>query len=302
MDGTRIINVLALTAFIVVSAGCSITKMATGAVADVLAESSGVYATDGDIELVGAAIPFGLKTIEGLLAKLPDHTGLLLAAARGFTQYAYVYVEQPADQLADVNVVAAYAERGRARKMYLRARDYGLRGLVISADRIRLDPDVAVADSTVADVPLLYWTAVSWGAAISLGKDDPGLVADLPVVQALINRALNLDETYDEGAIHTFLITYEMSRPGANIDDAVSRAKRHFERAVELSSGLQAAPYIALAVAVTVPKQNLEEYERLLRHALTIDVDEIPEQRLVNLVMQRRARWLLDRSDYYFLE
>ena len=41
------------------------------------------------------------------------------------------------------------------------------------------------------------------------------MVANQPQVEALIDRALELDESFGQGAIHTFLITYEMARRGA---------------------------------------------------------------------------------------
>jgi hypothetical protein len=110
--------VLAALAF---SSGC--TNLVASSMGGALAEDSLVYAGDGDIELVGAAIPFGLKTIETLLVEVPGHRGLLKAAARGFTQYAYIYVQLPVDELEERNVAAAYDERERARRLYLRARD-----------------------------------------------------------------------------------------------------------------------------------------------------------------------------------
>lgn len=292
-------------ALVALLSGCSIKTIAVEAVADALAESGTTYAADDDIEFVGIASPFGLKTTEGLLETVPEHRGLLLAAARGFTQYAYVYIEQPANEVEDFDVRRAYAGRARARHMYLRARDYGLRGLEATypgiTGSIRLAPREAVAVTTVDDVALLYWTAAAWASAISLGKDDPTLVADLAAVEALIERAYALDESYDNGAIHVFLISYEMSQSGLR-EDAAARARSHFDRAVELSGGLQAAPYVAFAEAVTVAEQNRSEYQRLLEQALVIDADAKPEWRLANLVMQRRARWLLAHTDDIFLE
>jgi predicted anti-sigma-YlaC factor YlaD len=285
--------------------GCSMRHYAINAFADALAETGGVYAADDDIELIGAATPFGLKTIEALLESTPEHRGLLLAAASGFTQYAYVFVDMPAAELEERDVAAAYAQHARARRLYLRARNYGLRGLEVAhpglTSRLQTDPDAAVAGAAVDDVPLLYWTGLSWAGAISLSKDDPDLVADLPSVTALIDRALELDESFDHGAIHVFLIGYAMSRRGLE-DDAVLRARRHFERAVELADGRQAAPYVAFAEAVCVAEQNREEYEMLLGQALALDTEVRPEWRLANLVMQRRARWLLAKTDEYFLE
>jgi len=285
--------------------GCSIRTIAVKAVADAIADSGTTYAADNDIALVGRASPFGLKTTEALLEEVPEHRELLLAAARGFTQYAYVYIEQPANAIEESDVRLAYAERTRARHMYLRARDYGLRGLAAThpdiLKTIHRDPWAALSKTTADDVPLLYWTAAAWASAISLSKDDPALVVDLPAVEALIERAYELDEAYDHGAIHIFLISYEMSQSGLR-QGAPSRARQHFDRALELSDGLQAAPYVAFAEAVTIAEQNRLEYRHLLEKALVIDVDIKPEWRLANLVMQRRARWLLAHTDDFFLE
>src|SRR5687767_1258461 len=74
------------------SGGCSVRKLAVGKIADALAAGGGVYASDDDPELVGAALPFTLKTIESLLAQDPENGNLLLAAASGFTQYAWGWV------------------------------------------------------------------------------------------------------------------------------------------------------------------------------------------------------------------
>jgi len=287
------------------SSGCSLKSIAVDAVADAIAGSGAGYASDDDIAFVGAASPFGLKTTEGLLEEVPEHRGLLLAAARGFTQYAYVYIEQPANEIESIDVGFAYAERARARNMYVRARDYGLRGLEVDHPEVMktiyIDPDKALSQTTVDDVPFLYWTAAAWGSAISLSKDDPALIADLPTVEALIGRAYVLDESFDAGAIHVFLISYEMSQSGLR-EDAAARARQHFDRALELSDRHQAAPYVAFAEAVTIAEQDKTEFKGMLDQALAIDVDAKPEWRLANLVMQRRARWLLVHSDDLFLE
>ncbi len=122
----------------------------------------------------------------------------------------------------------------------------------------------------------------------------------MPLVEALMDRALALDEAYDHGAIHTYLITYEMSRPGGTGDPA-ARSRQHFERALALSKGLQAGPMVSYAEAVCVQKQDLKQFETLLQQALTLNPDVKPEWRLANLVMQRRAKWLLSRTDQLFL-
>lgn len=295
--------VLAVAAALLLSPACM--RYAMNKVGDAVAKTGTTFASDNDPEFVGEAVPFGLKLIESLLAENPRHRGLLVAAASGFTQYAYAFLQQPADELEAEDLAKATALRTRARRMYLRARDYGLRGLGLSRagfeSQLRQDPKSAVRGISRRDVPLLYWTAAAWGSAIALSKDSPELIADQPAVEALIDRALELDEQFDHGAIHSFLIAYEPSRRGA-AGDAFERSRRHFERAMELSGGRLAGPLVAYAEAVPLARQDRKEFEALLRRALEIDPDAWPEFRLANLIVQRRARWLLSRLDELFLE
>ena len=285
--------------------GCTIRRVAVNKVGDALASGGTTFASDDDPELVKAAVPFSLKLMESLLDENPRHEGLLFATASGFTQYAYAFVQQDADQLEYKDVKAAAALKGRARRLYLRARNYGLRGLEVQHHGFQkafsTNPKTAVVMAKRKDVPLLYWTAVSWAAAISVSKDNPELIGGLPQVEALIDRALELDEAFDYGAIHTFLITYEMGRPSGE-GDPVARSRKHFERALELSGGEQAGPMVSFAEAVSVQRQDQAEFKSLLERALAIDSDAKPQWRLVNLIMQQRARWLLDHSDDLFLK
>jgi predicted anti-sigma-YlaC factor YlaD len=286
------------------AAACSIKRMAVNKIGDSLAESGTTFASDDDPELIAAAVPFSLKLMESLLEASPNHRGLLFATASGFTQYAYAFVEQDADRIEDENFAQAQAGRARAKRLYLRARDYGLRGLEVShrgfGAALRADPRAAVRVTKKEDVALLYWTAAAWGAAVSLSKDDPHLVADQPIFEALIDRALELDEAFDHGAIHGFLISYEPARQGG-AGDPYERARKHFDRAVALTDGQSASPFVSYAEAVSVMAQNREEFDSLLNRALAIDADAKPDWRLANLIMQRRARWLLSREDDLFL-
>ena len=284
--------------------GCSLRRYAINKAADVLAESGATFASDDDPELIKAATPFSLKLMESFLAENPRHPGLLAAAASGFTQYAYAFVQQDADEVEPRDLAAAEALRARARRLYLRAERYGLRGLEVKhpgfGQALLANPKATVLTATKAEVPLLYWTAAAWASAISLSKDNPEMVGQIPMMESLIGRALELDESYGDGAIHNFMIAYEMSRPGA-AGDPVARSRKHFERALALSKGLDASPFVALAEAVTIQKQDVKEFESLLSRALAIDPDANADTRLVNAVMQRRARWLLSRKSELFL-
>ena len=280
--------------------GCSVKRLAINQLGDALSNGGGSFATDDDPDLIRAAAPFSLKLMELLLVESPQHRELLQALASGFTQYAYAFAALPADELEEKDLAAANAGHARAKRLYLRARNYGLRGLAVKhpdfEKLLRASPAAAVRVTTKADVHLLYWTAVSWAAGISLSKDNPDAIADLPLAAALMDRALALDSGFDHGAIHSFLITFEVARPGAG-PDAVAKARQHFARAVELSGGNQAGPYVSLAESVALQQQNAAEFKALLDQALAVKVDARPEWRLVNTLMQRRAAWLLGRID-----
>ncbi len=241
--------------------GCSIHRYALNQASDAVAQSGSTYASDDDPDLIKAAAPFGLKLTESLLAENPQHLGLLTSAASGFTQYSYAFVQEEADEVEPHDFAAAEAMRVRARHLYLRAQRYGLRGLEVKhpgfGKALLANPKATVRTATKSDVPLLYWTAAAWASAISLSKDNPELVGQIPAMEALMDRALELDESYGHGAIHTFMISYEMSRSGAGGDPA-ARARKHFERAMALSKGTDASPLVALAEAVDHSKTGRE--------------------------------------------
>jgi hypothetical protein len=125
------------------------------------------------------------------------------------------------------------------------------------------------------------------------------MLPDIPRFEALADRVVALDDTYDEGAIHGFLITYEMSRLNPR-PDRIAIAKKHFDRNMELAHGHQAAPLVAYAESVLVAEKDKAGFERMLRQAIRLDINQWPEHRQLNLLMQRRARWLLSREANLF--
>jgi predicted anti-sigma-YlaC factor YlaD len=300
----KVLRVLITAIAAAAVASCSISRFAVNKLGDALAAGGSTYASDDDPELVGQALPFGLKTIEGLLQTSPRHRGLLLAAASGFTQYSYVYVQCQADYVESKDLARANELRQRALRLYRRARGYGMRGLEVATPgfgaELRRDPAGAVARLRTQDVAITYWTALPWAAAAALSK-QADLVADLPLVEAMMRRALALDEGFGDGVIHDFFISFEGGRPAA-AGGSVERARAHLERALELAHGTRVAPLVSFAETVCVAQQNREEFKTLLGRALELDADLYPEQRLANLVAQERARWLLARADDLFVE
>ena len=283
--------------------GCSLKQKAVSTLGSALAEGASVYQTDDDPDLVEAALPFALKTLEALLVQQPENRELLFAAAKGFTGYAFGFVQLEAERLAAEDYERSRELRRRATRLYLRARDYALRALEVDhpgiREQLQRSPREAVERLSQEEIATIYWTAAAWGAAISTGKDRPELLADLGAVVALLERGLALDPTWGDGLFHEAMISVE-ALP-AMFGGDLAAAKEHFERAIELSQGRRAGPFVTYAEKIAVQTQDRPAYVDMLERALAIDPDAHPPERLTNLLLQEKARWMLERTDDYFL-
>ena len=282
--------------------GCSLKARAVDTLAEVLGEAESVYLSDEDPELIAAALPFNLKTLETLLVSSPEHAGLLLAATKSFILYAYSFVEPEGRSYEYTEFDRAEAVRHRAARLYRRAYDYGIRGLSLDhpgiEDRLRKDPDRTVAELDLPDVPLVVWTAAALGGAISASKDDPEFTADIAVVGSLLSRALALEPDYDYGTIYEFLFVYETSRVGGSIETA----REHYEHALVLGPAKLPSLWLSWAENVSVTEQNRAEFMELADKVLAFDVELYPKNRLLNVLAKRRASWLIQNVDEFFLD
>ena len=285
---------------------CSVKKYAIRQVGASLNSGASVFESDEDLELVGGALPFSLKFVESLLAEVPNDRNLLITACRGFTLYSYAYVDFEADKLIEEDLAAGRKMRERAKKLYLRGAAYGFRGLETLypgfEEQLRRNPDEAVAVTSTKkagrDLPLLYWTAAALGLAISTATDDAAMLARLPEVEALLNRAIELEPAWDDGALYDFRLVFESSRPGVQNRELIDESYR---QALALSGGNNAGLYVSYAEAVAIPDQNVALFRDMMDKALAVDVEADPDNRLRNVLGQRRARWLLERIEDLFL-
>jgi predicted anti-sigma-YlaC factor YlaD len=247
-----------------------------------------------------------LKIMEQLASGLPTHKGIREALARGFTSYSVAFIQEEGDRLNETAVDKARQVYARSRKLSLRAYKYGLQGLELAVPGFtqaftgtsREERARVLAQVKKEDVALLYWTGAALGSAISVSKDDMKLVGELPLVEALMTRGLELDEGFDEGAFHEFFITWAMQPNGGG----AKAAKQHLDRALALSHNKKLGAYVTYAEGVDVDQQNKKEFTALLGQVLAFDVDSDPPHRLVNVLAQQRAKWLLSRTSDLFAD
>jgi predicted anti-sigma-YlaC factor YlaD len=227
----------------------------------------------------------------------PGSPALAESVASGYTRYAYAVVSFEADRLEARDARAAQALRERAARLYARARHQALAAL--EADQPGFlaalsQPDPARWPTLRADqVGLAYWGAAAWAGQISLSKDDPETVADLPLAIRLAERAYATAPDHGDGALASLMGTLEAARPGG----APARALTYFDQALQLGQGRAAGALLAKAEGWAQPAGDKAAFAALLGEALAVSARH---PSLANDVARRRAQWLLDQIDDLF--
>ena len=279
-------------------AGCAPRQLIVGSIADELATQS--QGAENDLELAREASAFYLKFSESILRQEPGHQGLATAVSAGYTQYAYAFVAFDAEQLESKDAKAAERLRQRAARLYQRAQQHALKALEVQKPGFA----AALASPQASDWPrlvkeqagLAYWAAASWGGWISLSKDDPDVVADLPLAIRLAELAWAADPAWGDGALTGLLGSFEAGRTGGSAQRALS----YFDQSIAQSAGRSAGAYLAKAEGHALPAGDRALFDQLLQQALAIKDQAGSSLTLQNEVMRRRARWLLEKTDDLF--
>jgi hypothetical protein len=187
----------------------------------------------------------------------------------------------------------------RARGLYERGRDYGLR--VVRKEKAvakALDAaDVAALTEALRkmnedDLPALFWTSAAWAAWINLSLESPSAIADLALVEAMLQRVIELDEGFQWGMPHLMMGAFYAGRSKMLGGDP-ERGREHFEQARQITAGrlLLASYFEARYYAVQTFDEEL--FEQRLREVVAADADALPEARLLNMVAQQKSQDLL---------
>jgi len=241
-----------------------------------------------DPDLVASGVPAYLLLVDGLISQYPDSAGLLVAGSQLFALYG-----------------SRFAPTERAAALTEKARRYGERALCLSYapackwSGIGYDQLVAeLGNVERKNIGALYSYAVGWLANLDATSEDWNAVAELPWVEAVLERALALDETYESGAIHGYLGILDSLRPPA-LGGKPDIARAHFERAIELSGGRDLSIKVEYARRYARLVFDQELHDRLLTEVLNAPVDA-PKLTLFNVLAKKEAEALLATSKEYF--
>jgi hypothetical protein len=258
-------------------AACSPRTIALRTSADLMERGSSALYEEEDIQFAREALPGQIKLAEGLLTSEPDNRALLQMCAEGFGSYAFSFLED--------------GQPDRAKKMYLRGRDYGLRLLARNPALKGLaaapldEVKAALAKAGADDVPALFWTAFDWAGYVNLARNEPAAVADLPKTAALMQRVHELSP--------------DSSRP-AILGGDVNKAKAHFLEARRRTGGKFLMTYVLEARYYAVAAQDAELFRGLLGKVKGAESGALPNAKLADEVAKKKAATLMEKIDDYF--
>ncbi len=271
--------------------GCSSSALSTRMAIPLVENQVASINEETDLTLAEQAIPANLKMLEGMLREDPENEILLKNLAEGFCNYAFSFVEDN--------------DPKRASRLYLRGRSYAERILVAAGapenlTRQNLEQFINSLKTLSADqLPGLYLLGQCWGSWLMLNLDDLNAFVGISKLEAVIQRALELDETYYYAGPHLLAGAFYGGRTkmlGGN----PAKARGHFEKCLELTQHKFLIAHVLYAKTYAVQSQNRELFKKLLNQVMDAPADILPEQQLANTVAKQKARKLLELTDELF--
>lgn len=282
--GLRGAKLAAAAALAACASGCA------GLVGSMAADTlSSAILNQNDPVLVETGVPAYLLLVDGLVSESPDNAGLLAAASQLFALYGSRFEPDPE----------------RIVLLTAKARKYGKRAMCLahsaacSWDGLSYDEFVTeLAAVRHRNIDHLFAYSVSWLSYLDATSEDWSAVAELPWVDAALQRCLELDESYEQGAVHAYLGIINSLRPPA-LGGKPDVAKAHFERAIELNGGRDLSVKVEYAKRYARLVFDQELHDRLLNEVLDAPA-EAPGYTLFNVLAKREAKELLASSKEYF--
>jgi predicted anti-sigma-YlaC factor YlaD len=287
---------------IVAAAFAAVVVLGSCAVLGAASKLQTVLSSEEDPELAAAALPTFMMATEALLEADPRNQSKVVTTASLYVMYANAFVQGPASSLPDERFEERKAEYDRAGALYRRAfrllsgaLDRHSPGLVEAAVAGKAD----LSKMRKADVPLLYWSAVSVLAGFGLNPLDFKSARYLGTAPLFLARAAELDPGWNAGAIYGIYLSYYAGMP-SYLGGDLAKAESAYQKALSYSKGGSASLFVSYASSLCVPKEDYEGYKAALNKALAIDPDKMPESRLETILAQKNARRLLADAGQYF--
>ena len=242
-----------------------------------------------DPETIKKGVPAYLILISSMVKGDPENPALLESAAQLYGAYASSFTDSDISKKTLTKRAFSYASHA----ICLRDSNFcDIKDISYFEFEKRLDAvDKVQAES-------LFIFVSSWAGFIEANSADWNAVAELPKVKAGIQRIIDIDETVSNGDAHLYMAVMESLLP-PTLGGMPELAKKHFDRAIEISHGENLMAKVLYAQKYARLLFDRELHDNLLQQVIDADIDS-QQQTLINaLAKQKAAKLLLDADDYF---
>lgn len=250
---------------------------------------SSTIVNNDDLSLVKAGAPAYLLMIDSLISKDPKNKNLLSTAAMLYSAYADLFVK----------------DADRSRKMADKALNYATRAICLEKNNACMlksktfeEFEIIISNMKKKQVPVLFTLGNAWAGWIMANKNDFNAIADISHIEIIMQRVVELDETYRDGAAYLYLGTLATMLPPA-LGGKPDLGKHYFEQAIKLSQGKNLMVKVLYAKLYAKMIFDRELHDQLLKDVIAAEPN-VPGYTLVNTRAQIQAGELIDGADDYF--
>ncbi len=242
-----------------------------------------------DPETIKKAVPAYLVLMSSMIKGDPENADLLESGAKLYGAYASGFTDSAASKRVLANRAFDYASRA----MCIRDANFCN---VKSISYFEFEKRLATIEKPQTESLFIFIS--SWAGVIEANSGDWNAVAELPKVKAGIQCLLETDETVNNGDAHLYMGVMESVLPPA-LGGKPELAKKHFDRAIELSNGENLMAKVLYAEKYARMLFDRELHDKLLQQV--VDADIGPKDQILRntLAKQRAAQLLADADDYF---
>ncbi len=283
-------SVLRVTLLLVCGAflsGCA--AMISSAATNLADNLSTAILNQDDPELVRAGAPSYLLLLDSFIEGNPDDPAILSAAATLYATYGAVFAD----------------DEVRASRLTARGRRYALSAMCESYapscgwSDATYDEFVATLDGVQPkQAEYLYTYGFASLAYLRAHSSDWNSLAELPQVEALFERYLDISGDEVNGSVYTYMGILLTLRPPA-LGGEPERAREYFEKGIAMTNGHDLGAKVEFARGYAKLLYERELHDQLLGEVLQAD----PYQdgfTLSNVLAQEDALAMMAEADDYF--
>ena len=251
-------------------------------------------------KLVSVYFERKIKKLENNRSRSIEHERLLIKTR---VEYGFGIIMEQADRLIDDNYLEGLNEYKKANIIFNEAKDSGMS---IMSDRypefntwLKKDAQIDFKQEDVSD---MYWLAASIGGAIGSSRGNPFELINLPYVGRLLNKCIQIDPEWNHGSLYSAMMSFTTTRSDLSETMLRDTVDHYFNKTISSSNGMDAGPYLTYAESIHKTFQERKDFVDKLNYVLEMDIIPNSDHELSNLIAKSRAKWLLTKTDEYFLE